>query len=126
VKAKGMDIVQHEDTWAYTDGRRFGIQIQGQVYPAENYGIGDVVGIFLNLDDNEVSFYKNQALQQKPLTRQQRGRAKMCHWYNWCHCNLMSRVRATCEPRAYSAQLIRAHHRKRLANTHPKKQRSCR
>jgi len=67
VLAKGMDIVQHEDTWAYTDGRRFGIQIQGNVYPAEHYGVGDVVGIFLNIDDKEVSFYKNQALQQKPF-----------------------------------------------------------
>jgi len=65
LKAKGMDIVQHPDTWAYTDGRRFGIQVQGVTFNAEPFGVNDAVGIFLNIDDREVSFYKNNVLQNK-------------------------------------------------------------
>lgn len=65
LKAKGMDIVQHKDTWAYTDGRRFGIQVQGETYDADPFDVNDVIGIDLNIDDREVSFYKNDILQNK-------------------------------------------------------------
>jgi len=65
VLAKGMDIVQHRDTWAYTDGRRFGIQIQGQTYEAQPFSINEAIGIFLNIDDKQVSFYKEGVLQNR-------------------------------------------------------------
>jgi len=62
---KGSRIIKHKATWAYTDGTRFGIQAQGDTFDAEPFGTGDRVGLFLNIDQKQVSFYRNNQLQSK-------------------------------------------------------------
>jgi len=55
---KGSAIIRNQEIWAYTCGCRFGIQVMGETYPADRYIINDRIGVFLNIDDKEVSFFK--------------------------------------------------------------------
>jgi len=56
----GMGIVWHRDTYAYTDGRRFGMQLGGATIPAEKFKVGDRIGVHLNMNKRRVKFTKNK------------------------------------------------------------------